>query len=189
MIFARTSLLARALALPALLAAVPPASAPPAPPLSPAPVAATAELAIDGSVADLSEAPIAGAAVELRPILPEGEVERLLLSGKDEIAPVATARTDAAGRFRLAAPAAGMWSLEVKAAGRGTMQRELAPIFEAVSLERVYLGPAAPRTVRVVDPAGKPVPFAIVDAAPSWDRPSALYLRNSFLWRPPACAR
>lgn len=123
-------------------------------------------LALDGVVADEKGKPLAGATVELTPLLPEAEVARLLLAGHDGPPPTASARTDTAGRYRLAAPKAGMWIVVASAPGRVAMQRELVPLLEATSLGEARLPPAVEVLVRVTDREGRPLAGAFVQSAP-----------------------
>jgi protocatechuate 3,4-dioxygenase beta subunit len=119
---------------------------------------------LDGIVADEAGKPLAGATVELKPLLAEAEVVRLLLSGKDDLPAVASARTDASGHFLLQAPGPGMWIALASSPGKSTLQRELVPLLEPTSLGEARLPEDVEVKVRVVDPAGRPVARAFVQA-------------------------
>src|SRR6185295_8970477 len=82
-----------------------------------APLLRAQPIPLDGVVADEQGRPLAGATVDLEPLPSRAEVARLLLSGRDVVPAVASARTDGAGRFLLQAPGAGMWIAIASAPG------------------------------------------------------------------------
>src|SRR5687768_12239796 len=87
-------------------------------------------LAVGGKVLDSRGKPLAKATVDLLPMSTVYERSQLTLQGKTGPEPVATAASDAAGRFRITAPGPGQWRLRVQA--RGFVPREVAifPLLE-----------------------------------------------------------
>lgn len=143
--------------------------------------AGAAQIAVSGVVLDWQDRPIAGATLEIRR-LPGAFQEARALLRNDEPDPVATAVSDARGRFRGSVPEAGMWRLRVHARGFFSQQLDL-PLVESAELQEVHLGPATPLRVRVIDPEGWPVAGARLRAvSPLEDdlRPWTGYE----LWRP-----
>lgn len=108
--------------------------------------------------------------------LPAADV-RAMLEGVSEPAfasfpeasrrPVATATTDADGRFRLAAPAAGAWRVVVEAPGRAAAALDLPGLVTDVELPPVEPIRAGKVALRVVDTVGTPVPGAQILALPA----------------------
>jgi protocatechuate 3,4-dioxygenase beta subunit len=120
-------------------------------------VAATAT----GTVLDPAGRPVAGAAVELRPIPSGYDAGLRVLDRAGEPPPSSRIQTDAQGRFTLSAPERGLYSLVVRAPGRVAM--ELAPLalLEPLELEPLELAPLAldtGLTVRVVSAEGQLLP-------------------------------
>jgi len=77
------------------------------------------------------------------------------------------------GRFSLAAPRAGMWTVTVHAAGFVPVRKYLLPLLEPVSLPDAALVSDAGLRVRIEDADGRPVPGArilgeAVEASPFW---------------------
>lgn len=130
----RTSSLLRSLPLGALL-------------LLSAPLLRAQPIPVEGVVADEQGCPLAGATVELKPLLAKAEVARLLLAGKGDLPAAASARTDGAGRFLLQAPGPGMWIALASAPGKAALQRELVPLLEPMSLGEARL-PAAEAVIQ-----------------------------------------
>ncbi|HEY0783206.1 MAG TPA: carboxypeptidase-like regulatory domain-containing protein, partial [Thermoanaerobaculia bacterium] len=109
-----------------LLAALPAAAAEPA-------------IVVSGEVHDAAGAPLAGAHVALLHLPDSAAAARLALLGRSDPDPTAEATTDALGRYRLAVPEAGMWSLRVTARDTVPLALPLQPL-----LEETELPPAAP---------------------------------------------
>jgi protocatechuate 3,4-dioxygenase beta subunit len=135
------------------------APTPPDPPIPP--------VLITGQILDPQGRVLPGARVELAPIARAGRLEA---------EPVGTAVSDASGVFSLKVPAAGMWTVRVKAPGYAGAV-ELTPLLEALELAPIELRPGAPPadprrkgevragrlTGRVLDRlTGKPVAGAFV---------------------------
>ena len=118
---------------------------------------------VRGRVVATGGAPAEGVRVELVPLLAEQERAALRLSGRLDAEPVGSTRTDADGRFLLAAPAEGTWKVVVRADGAVPLEAPLAPLLEPVVLPPVRLVPAAGVAVRVADPSGAPIPGAAVE--------------------------
>lgn len=129
--------------LAALLAAALPAAALPA----------AAEGPITGAVRDGEGKPIAGARVVLsEPVAPWREMAANLAG--EVAAPVATGRTDAEGRFDLAAPA-GLWRLEATAPGHWPWRGEVAHDGGALEHAPLDLAPDPGLELTVTDAAGR----------------------------------
>jgi protocatechuate 3,4-dioxygenase beta subunit len=144
--------------------------------------AGAAQIAVSGVVLDWQDRPIAGATLEILR-LPGAFQEARALPRNDEPDPVATAVSDARGRFRGSVPKAGMWRLRVHARGFLSEQLDDLPLVESTELKEVHLTPATPLRVRVIDPEGRPVAGARLRAvSPMEDglRPGTGYE----LWRP-----
>ena len=119
---------------------------------------------IDGAVQDSGGRPVAGARVELRPIPTRYEDGRREIEG---IGPEAAVRavTGPGGRFEVAAPGPGMWTVAVEADGFVPMERRLTPLLSRTALLPVELSPDAGLRVRVLESLGRPVPGARLRAA------------------------
>lgn len=138
--------------LAALFAAIPLLAAPPTPVLS-----------VGGAVVDALDRPVAGAAVELIPVVPPAEEHRLEEAGRALAEPIASTRTDAAGLFTLAAPGSGMYQVVVRASGSVPVAHLLAAV-EDVELPPARLSRDAGVSLRVLDAGGRPVAGARVFA-------------------------
>ncbi len=119
---------------------------------------------VDGRVVDEAGQPLAGARVEIRPVVSSYEEGVREVEGKGEPAPAASTVSGADGRFALAAPAAGMWAVIVRADGRVPLRR-VSPLLEAVTLPDAAPVRDAGFRVRVVDAQGRPLAGARVRAA------------------------
>ncbi len=143
--------------------------------------AAGAAIELAGSARTDDGAPLAGARVELLPIDDSYAGARRAATG-EPVAPLATAIVDRDGSYSLKAPGAGLWSLLASAPGRQPMELAALAVVEATVLPPAVAGPAVAAAIRVVDPAGKPIAGAVLQAvdeavdldAPTW-RPG---------WRP-----
>ncbi len=139
---------------------------------------------VDGRVVDEAGQPLAGARVEIRPVVSSYEEGVQEVEGTAEPAPAASAVSGADGRFALVAPAAGMWAVTVRADGRVPLRR-VSPLFEAVTLPDAAPVRDAGFRVRVVDAQGRPLAGARVRAAAAVPRRED---QTSF-WEPlPRCA-
>ncbi len=126
-------------------------------------VPATAELVLSGRVIDEEDRPVAGAVIELRPVLDLHDEGLRLLAGKGRVKPVAQDRSDRRGAFELAAPEIGIWRITVGADGRVPMTRVLRPLLHEQALDDVRLLRGDAMTVTVTGD-GSPVAGALVDA-------------------------
>jgi len=119
--------------------------------------------AVSGRVVGEGGAPLAGAAVALYPheTVHAGLARRL--AGPDDPPAAAAARTGEDGRFRLAAPEAGMWVLSVAAPGRASAESELTPLLADEELGDLALPPAEEVRIEVRDAAGRPMAGARVE--------------------------
>ncbi|HYN21950.1 MAG TPA: carboxypeptidase-like regulatory domain-containing protein, partial [Thermoanaerobaculia bacterium] len=94
---------------------------------------------VSGLIQDPGGAPLAGARVLLLPTVSTAEGSRLELAGQADPEPVKTATTLADGRFRIEAPAAGMWKIAVQAKGLVPREVLLYPLTEETELSAVRL--------------------------------------------------
>ena len=136
-----------------------------------------AEIAVTGSVTATGGAPLAGASVELLPVVSGFESGRLILAGRLEPPAAATARTDDAGRYRLAAPRSGVWKLVVKAAGFVPVQLLHIAVVEPLVIAPAVLTADRGTRVRVTDGAGRP-------RAGLWVWADATLPPRKEIWRP-----
>jgi protocatechuate 3,4-dioxygenase beta subunit len=121
---------------------------------------AAAEGSITGAVRDGEGKPVAGARVVLsEPVEPWREMAANLAG--EPVAPVATGRTDAEGRFELAAPA-GLWRLEATAPGHRPWRAEVAHDGGALEHAPLDLAPDPGLELTVTDAAGRPIAGARV---------------------------
>ncbi|HEX3529303.1 MAG TPA: carboxypeptidase-like regulatory domain-containing protein [Thermoanaerobaculia bacterium] len=132
-------------------------------------VAAHAEgsqnIEIDGRVIGADGQAIAGARVELRPALSRYDMGVREADGAAELPAEAETASGADGRFTLAAPRAGMWTVTVRAAGCVPVRLPFLPFLEPESLPDAVLRRDAGLRVRVEDADGHPLPGARVLAA------------------------
>jgi hypothetical protein len=128
------------------------------------PLAAQPRLA--GSVFDTASRPLAGARVELFPLLPNYEAGRLRLAdGEPE--PAAFGRSDATGRYAFAAPQTGIWRVVVRAAGRVPMQYGPLLLLESIELPPLVLPADAGFHLQVTEDDGRPVAGAWIFGEPA----------------------
>ena len=126
-----------------------------------------ADIQVRGTVTTVDGSALSQVRVELLPVLSGFESGRLILAGQLEPEAVAEAYSRADGRFRLNVPQAGMWKLVVKAEGFVAMQFPPVVLLTSRELGRVVLQRAHPFSMRVLDPAGKPLSGAWVWVAGS----------------------
>jgi uncharacterized GH25 family protein len=89
-----------------------------------------------------------------------------LAAASDSAPPLATAASDASGRFRLEAPEPGMWKVLAHAEGYMPLETELAPLVEPADLPPAKLKAAPQVEVRVIGEDGSPLAGARVQAEP-----------------------
>jgi hypothetical protein len=123
---------------------------------------ALAQPALSGTVAATTGGPLAGVDVEISPLLTDHEADVRLLHPDPEERPVVRARTDAAGRFVVRSPAAGLYRLVLQAPGRVPVERSPIPLVDDVELEPVSLATDAGLSVRVIDAKGHGVPDVLL---------------------------
>jgi uncharacterized GH25 family protein len=123
---------------------------------------AAAPIPIGGRVVGADGKTVVNARASLLPAHSNAEAARLELEGRREPEPVATAKSDAAGVFHLAAPEAGMWRVRVEAPGTVPVEALLLPLTQESDLPDATLVPDAGLRVQVTDPAGRPLPGAWV---------------------------
>ncbi|MDA8018961.1 MAG: carboxypeptidase-like regulatory domain-containing protein [Thermoanaerobaculia bacterium] len=142
---------------------------------------------IRGRVAD-GESAVAGAWVELTPLVGRWQLGDLFFQGKTRPSPTRRAVTRADGTFVLRAPDVGMWRLTVGGEGFVPSQLSLVPLYRDVELPDVVLDTDLGLTIRVVGPQGAPLAKAAVLAyssgtssrrpdglpAPTWRRATEL---------------
>jgi uncharacterized GH25 family protein len=118
--------------------------------------AMAAPISITGQLLGEGGHGVAGVKVEVVP----------LASSADSPPPLATAASDAAGRFRLEVPEPGMWKVVARAQGYVPLEAELAPLVEPADLPPAKLKAAPQVEVRVVGEDGSPLVGARVRAEP-----------------------
>jgi protocatechuate 3,4-dioxygenase beta subunit len=136
-------------------------------------------LVVGGQVTDGDGEPLAGAEVELRPFVSDHQAALAALDGRFQPAPADRAVTDAAGRYRLRAPRAGLWEIAARAPGHLPSHLPPLPLFADDEMEPLPLAAAADLTVRVVDAAGRPVAGAQVSAERSGGPPVRFALSSA----------
>lgn len=124
---------------------------------------AGAEITLRGRVVDEADRPLAGARVELRPLLDLHHTGLRLLAGETWPDAVARRRTDREGAFEIAVPEIGLWRISVEAEGRVPMSRSFRPLLKDEALADVRLLAAEAIDVRVTA-GGEPLAGALVDA-------------------------
>jgi antitoxin (DNA-binding transcriptional repressor) of toxin-antitoxin stability system len=117
-------------------------------------------ITVGGRVLVPGGAPLPEAEVQLVPLLdPLGEARALLAAEEPRAA--ARTLTDAAGRFRLTAPHAGLWTVRIAAPGFAPLATDLQPLIEPIELVDAELAVDTGMTVRVTA-GGAPVAGALV---------------------------
>jgi len=142
--------------------------------------AAAEGIAISGRVLVPGGAPLAEADVQLVPLEDSFREARALLEGEPP-QPAARTLADAAGRFRLAAPHAGLWKVRVEAPGFAPKVTDIRPLIEPVELGDVELASDTGMKVRVTDAEGAPIAGATVLLRT--DMPRMSYFRSP--WNAP----
>jgi hypothetical protein len=124
--------------------------------LGAAPTPRAVPLPITGQLVGEGGRGAAGVRIELVPFA----------SSAGSVPALAATASDAAGRFRLEAPATGMWKVLARAAGYVPLEVELAPLVEPTDLPPARWQAASQVEVRVVGKDGRPLARARVWAEP-----------------------
>lgn len=117
-------------------------------------------LPVRGTVRQTDGSPLAGARVELSPVLGNHAWNDLLLGGQLRPPVAAVAETDASGRFSLAAPRAGIWRVEVRPPGFVPMRYFPLPVTGPTELPPAELLEDATVKAEVVEASGSAVSAA-----------------------------
>ncbi len=125
------------------------------------PAAGHGEIEIQGRVLNPASAPLPKIEVVLSELPSPLELGPLIAAGKTHPPPTAITRTDENGRFRLAAPRPGMWTVIVRGEGFLPVEHPLQPLLEPADLGTLILRRAADRKLRIVDAGGRPVVGAL----------------------------
>ena len=115
-------------------------------------------IAVSGSVRQADGSGLAEARVLLIPMASNFEWNRLILAGCARPTAPASGATDAAGRFTVEAPEAGLWRVVVEAPGFVPMRLFPLPLVESTELPPVVLLADAGVRIETRDAAGKPIP-------------------------------
>lgn len=122
---------------------------------------------VTGTVLGPEGRPLAGAQVELRPVLPVAEHLRRRAASQAEPAPAVTAMSDAAGRFSLRAPEAGLWSVTIRSAGQVPIRQSPVPLVGSLELPPALLVPGLDEAGGSTAPAESlPLPLRTSNPAP-----------------------
>ncbi len=127
------------------------------------------EIAVTGSVTVAGGAGLGGVRIEILPFLADYRSGQLILEGRLEEQPAATALTDDAGRFDLRAPAKGLWRIVARAPGYVPMHFPTLALVAATELPPVGVQRDRGVRVRVSDASGKPAAGAWVWAETATD--------------------
>ncbi len=119
---------------------------------------------VTGAVRSETGDAVAEAQLELLPLLSNYDRARSLLAGRFTAEPVATAETDAAGRFSFVAPSAGVWTLVVKTPDHVPMRYAPLPVAGDLELPPVTLLRASQALIEVTGSNGEPVSGAHIFA-------------------------
>ncbi len=114
------------------------------------------EIRVTGQVRTTGGTPLADARVELLPAMSGFESGLLILDGRLEPAPAASARADAEGHFELAAPESGVFKVVVGAPGYVPVQLVHTAVVEPLVLAPATLTADRGTRVRVIDGDGRP---------------------------------
>jgi len=133
-------------------------------------VSVPAQPLVSGRIIGPSERPLAGVRAELLPVPSNFEAGRLRLAGGRDLAPVAEARSDAAGRFLLRAPASGAFRVVVRGEGMFPLQYSPLLLVEDEELPPAVLAPDAGARFHLTDTSGRPLAAAWVFAVGAAER-------------------
>ncbi|HSF39650.1 MAG TPA: carboxypeptidase-like regulatory domain-containing protein [Thermoanaerobaculia bacterium] len=143
---------------------------------------APSPLTVTGTVLRGDGSALAGARVEIAPLESSYEWGKRVLGGRAYPEPAASAETDAAGRFTLAAPGPGLWTVGVQAPGFLPLQTSPLALPEPVELPPAMLQEGNAARVRVVNPDGTPAAGVWIYAAS--ESPAALRSSGGWAVRP-----
>jgi len=115
-----------------------------------------ATIEISGRVLDADAKPAAKVAVALTVVASATESRQLQLSGKTAPEPITGTLTDDEGRYRLAAPGIGMYTVTVRAPGAVPLETALLPLLAPVELPPARLEKSEPLRVRISASDGTP---------------------------------
>ncbi|MCP3956259.1 MAG: carboxypeptidase regulatory-like domain-containing protein [bacterium] len=127
------------------------------------------QLEVTGAVLDHRGGGLAKARVELLSLLPPHRLAELQLAGTPLPAAVASALTDADGRFRLAAPEAGFWQVRVAHDEYLAAIHDLVPLRADRTLPDLALQLRSDLAVRLLDAEGSAL-AGVTLAARGWSR-------------------
>jgi protocatechuate 3,4-dioxygenase beta subunit len=130
----------------------------------------TAQPSVLGTVFDPAGQPVAGAQIDLMPVLSGYEAGRLRLAGQRDPSPVAAGKSDANGRYLVRATAVGVFKVVIRGEGRLPMQCSPLSLVEDRELPPVALARAEEIRTVVRDTSGQPLVDAWVFAASSEER-------------------
>lgn len=139
-------------------------------------------ITVEGLVRSQDRGPLPGASVELLPKLSNFDVELALLSRRVSAPPLDSATTDSGGRFVLTAPAAGVFTVTVKAEGFVPMRYFLLPLPGPAELPSLTLRPAASTRVTISDASGRALADVPVYARSSASSPGPSWTAGE--WEP-----
>lgn len=143
---------------------------------------APSPLPVSGAVTRGDGTPVAGARVEIAPLQSSYEWGTMVLGGRSHPEPVASAESDAAGRFTLPAPGPGLWTVVVRAPGFLPLQQSPLPLAEPVELPPAVLLEGNAVRVQAVNPDGTPAAGVWIYAAS--ESPAALRSPGGWTVRP-----
>ncbi|MEO8382542.1 MAG: carboxypeptidase regulatory-like domain-containing protein [Acidobacteriota bacterium] len=131
------------------------------------PPAGVAAIEISGRVLDSNAKPAGNATVELTAYSSHAESRLLQLSDKTHPPPLSQTTTDGEGRFRLSAPAIGMYRVTVRVAGAVPAETALLPLLAPVELPPLRMQKNEALRVRVLAADGTPRSGARIAAWPA----------------------
>lgn len=132
--------------------------------LSPA-FAASAAITVSGIVAGVDGAPLPGARVSLLPVQSSYDWGTMVLAGRSRPEAVAAVQSDAAGRYRLTPPSAGLWMVVVEAPGHVPVQSRALALLEPAELPPAVPPRDAGSRIGVRTSAGAPAAGVWVHAS------------------------